>query len=248
MRRLLVLLSVMLALAVSALAAEAQTPVSAIELRITKVNGFNLGGQIEGRFRLTASGPVDLQRVTFLIDGTPIGEIATSPFGMTFDTGSYRTGRHVLSAVGEIPSGLMLESNLLAVEFVSPETARTSMLQIIVPIVAIVAVASVVAIVGPLLVGRDRHRRHDGEYGLAGGAVCKRCGLPFSRHLITLRLFGMRLERCPHCGKWMMASRASPQQLSEAEARLTDQTPRTPAPTEDEDSLRRMIDDSRFEE
>ncbi len=248
MRRSFGFLLIALALSVPALKAEAQTPVAGVELRLAKLNGFSLGGRIQGRFRLTASGPVDLRQVTFLIDGVPIGDATTSPFRITFDTGAYDLGRHDLSAVATSASGETLESNVLAVEFVSPDAARNSTLQIVMPVLGIVLVVSILAIVGPLLGGGVRRGRGIGEYGLAGGAVCRRCGLPFSRHIVTLRLFGTRLERCPHCGKWMMASRASPQQLSEAEARLTDQTARIPAPSEDEDSLRRMIDDSRFEE
>lgn len=248
MRRLLPLLLVPIALAVPAAAAGAQTPAAAIELRIGKINGFNLGGQIEGRFRLTASGPKSLRRVTFLIDGEPMGQISIPPFSLTFETGSYEIGRHVLTAVGEGASGAVLESNVLTVEFVTPEVGRNFTLRIVLPLVAIVALASVVAVVGPLLVGGDRRRGRPGEYGLAGAAVCKGCGLPFSRHLITIRFFGVRLERCPHCGRWQFVGRAGMEELARAELRLADGGDQAPMPTEDEDSLRRMIDDSRFEE
>jgi hypothetical protein len=248
LRRQLGILLVILGLGIAVPGAQAQTPASALELRLSKVNGFNLGGRIQGRFRLTVSGTAELRQVTFLVDGAPIGDATASPFGITFDTGAFEPGRHELSATATSTSGERLGSNVLTVEFVSPETARRSTLQIILPILAILLVGSVLAVVVPLLTSGGRRRVGIGEYGMAGGAVCRKCGLPFSRHFVTLRLLGARLERCPHCGKWQMASKATPEQLSEAEARLKDHATMPATPEEHEESLRRMIDDSRFEE
>jgi hypothetical protein len=247
MRRWFGLLLVVLGLGVPALTAVAQTPVPGLELKISKIDGFSLGGRVQGRFQLAASGPAGLQSVTFLVDGSPIGVVTASPFRITFDTGSYELGRHDLSAVGTSSSGETLQSDILTLEFVSPDAARRSTLQIVVPILAIVVVVTAVVSLSPLL-GTGRRRRGIGEYGLAGGAVCRRCGLPFSRHIISLGVFGKRLERCPHCGKLSFVGRATREQLAEAEARQRGQQTQAPAPSEDEDSFRRLIDDSRFDE
>lgn len=238
---------VLLALGATALNVEAQTQLPELTLTISRVNGFGLGGRIQGRFRLTAAGPADMQRVTFLIDGAPIGEVAALPFRINFDTGSYELGRHDLSAVGISATGKRLEGSPLTVEFVSPETARNATLGIIVPVLAIALAVSAVVGLSPLLGGGARRRGHIGGYGLAGGAICPRCGLPFSRHLFTPNLFGSRLERCPHCAKWSLAGRATPEQLGLAEARQHGQQVQAPASSEDEDSVRRTIDDSRFD-
>lgn len=247
MRRRLSLLFVVLALGIVAPNAAAQTSATSLELRLAKVNGFSLGGRIQGRFRLIASGPADLSRVTFLIDGAPIGEASTSPFRITFDTGTYGLGRHLLSAVATSASGETLESDVLTVEFVSSDEARRSTLQLVGPVLAIVLLVSIMAVVGPLLVPGDRRRRGIGEYGVAGGAVCRYCGRPFSRSIFSPNLLGRRLERCPNCGKWSLAARASAEQLAEAEARQRGQQTRPSAPS-DGDSLRRQIDNSRFED
>jgi len=239
---------VFLALGMSAIKAEAQTPSAQLELRISKVNGFNLGGQIQGRFRLWASGPADLQNVEFIINGESIGGATASPFGIAFNTGSFELGRHVLWAVGTTSTGESQESPRLTLEFVSPDSARLSTLKIIVPVLGITLAISVLAIIGPLLGGGGRRRDQNGAYGIAGGAVCRRCGLPFSRHILRPSFLGVRLERCPHCGAWLLAARANPGQLGEAEARLRGQHADTRNPTGGEDSLRRMIEDSRFEE
>jgi hypothetical protein len=58
-----------------------------------------------------------------------------------------------------------------------------------------------------------------------------------------------RLERCPHCGKWSMVRRATPQELEAAENRLAEDEGRGALVVDDEkERVRRMIDESRFEE
>ena len=247
MRRSLRFLVAIFALGCSVVGAEAQTPSSGLDLRISKIFGFNLAGRIQGTFRLTASGRDDLERVRFVIDGDTLGEVSAPPFSLSFDTTSHALGRHVLAAIGTTSSGLSLESPPVTVEFVSPDSALGSTMQIIVPVLVIALGVSVLAIVVPLIGGGCVAYR-PGEYGMVGGAVCPRCNLPFSRHLIAPNFLGYRLERCPHCGKWSLATRAKAQDLAAAEARLQAQADATPAPSDGKDSMRRMIDESRFEE
>ena len=247
MRRCVFFIVAVFAFGITVVGAEAQTPSSGLDLQISKVFGFNLGGRIQGTFRLIASGRDDLERVRFVIDGETLGEVSAPPFSLSLDTASYTLGRHVLAAIGTTSSGVSLESPLLTVEFVSPDSALGSTLQIIVPVLVIVLGASALAIVVPLI-GGGRAPHRPGEYGIAGGAVCPRCNLPFSRHLIAPNFLGYRLERCPHCGKWSLAARAKAQDLKAAEARLRGQAEATLAPPNGEDSMPRMIEESRFEE
>jgi ribosomal protein L32 len=88
-----------------------------------------------------------------------------------------------------------------------------------------------------------------GEYGMAGGAVCKACGLPFSRHTFSPNLLVGKLERCPHCGKTAIARRATPDQLAEAEARLQAEEGGGMAQSDEspEERLRRQIEQSRYD-
>ena len=248
MRRSLRFFVAIIALGFSVVGAEAQTPSSGLDLRISKIFGFNLAGRIQGTFRLTASGRDDLERVRFVIDGDTLGEVSAPPFSLTFDTTSYALGRHVVAAIGTTSSGLSLESPPVTLEFVSPDSALGSTMQIIGPVLVIALGVSVLAIVVPLIGGGGRVAHRPGEYGIVGGAVCPRCNLPFSRHFIAPNFLGYRFERCPHCGKWSLAARAKAQDLVAAEARLQVQADATPAPPNGDDSMRRMIDESRFEE
>jgi hypothetical protein len=59
-----------------------------------------------------------------------------------------------------------------------------------------------------------------------------------------------KLERCPHCGKWAIVARASPADLEVAEARLQEdhEQGRRPIDREDDQDLKRLLEESRFEE
>ena len=59
-----------------------------------------------------------------------------------------------------------------------------------------------------------------------------------------------KLERCPHCGKWSIARRAMPAELAAAEERLMadNQAGQMAAGESEEEKLRRMLDDSRYED
>lgn len=91
------------------------------------------------------------------------------------------------------------------------------------------------------------------RYGVAGGAVCRRCGLPFARSLMDPNLLVGKLTRCPHCGKWAVLPAASPAELSLAETRERQErdgaaTPAAPGPAASaEEQLRRRIEDSKYE-
>jgi hypothetical protein len=120
----------------------------------------------------------------------------------------------------------------------------------------------VVGIVLALLVARQVFMRRDkpaplgpGErrnYGSAGGAVCRKCGLPFARNALDLNVLMGKLVRCPHCGKWAVLPAASPAELAAAEERerqtLGGATAAAePAQLSSEEQLRRRIETSRYE-
>ena len=108
----------------------------------------------------------------------------------------------------------------------------------------------------PLAVGESR------DYGLAGGAVCRSCGLPFARDMLAMNLLMGKLTRCPHCGNWAVLPAASPAALEAAEERerqalrsggtppaTPPATPPPAAPSElsKDEQLRRRIEESRYE-
>lgn len=122
----------------------------------------------------------------------------------------------------------------------------TQTILIILLVIAIIAFR-----VLPNLVSKSKgDSQHRSGYGVFGGVVCPNCDLPYGRKIGSINLGIGSLNRCPHCGKWRVVRRASPEALTEAEARLDGQA----GPTEEksqiseEEKLRRELDDSRFEE
>ncbi len=216
-----------------------------LTLHLERNFGFAWGDQIQGNFTLTAAGPTDLVHVTFLIDGRPMGEAAESPFEIRFHTGDYPLGRHTLAAEGATAGGDLVTADPVDLEFVSAEVGGQFVLRLMGPLLGLLAVGAVAAVVVPMLF--DRGTFHPGQYGVAGGAVCPRCTLPFSRHALSPNMVFGKLERCPHCGRIGIVPRASPEALTAAEARLAGQSTQD-RPISDEEQIRRQIDDSRYED
>ena len=84
-------------------------------------------------------------------------------------------------------------------------------------------------------------------YGLEGGAVCPKCGLPFSRSIFSPNLLVGKLSRCPHCGKWSVVGRASPDELAAAEAKLRGEKQPAPPAADAETQLHKRIEESKYE-
>jgi len=216
----------------------------ALTLDVNKNFGFAWGHQIQGSFTIRAEGPADLAHVVFLIDGQPMGEAAQPPFHVAFHTGSYALGEHALSAVGETAGGDRISADALRLEFVSPDVGSQFALRLLLPLLALLAVVMLAATAGPMLFGRGTFR--PGHYGVAGGTVCPRCRLPFSRHVLAPNLVFGKLERCPHCGRVGLARWATADELTAAEGRLTgDGAP--PRPVSETEQLSRQIEDSRYD-
>ena len=111
--------------------------------------------------------------------------------------------------------------------------------------VGLLALASAVI---PVLLGRRKSFR-PGVYGISGGAVCPRCAKPFSRSIWAPNLIAGKLDKCPHCGKWSLVRRATPAELQAAEARLAaDATPTTQDEVSESERLRKLIEESRYED
>lgn len=241
------LLLLLLALPLPALA-QGGTPT--LELKLSRDFGYGgFDNRIQGAFSFHAQGPDDLQRVEFYIDDQLVATVDAPPFETKFNTDSYAPGEHRLYALGYTASGQSLESNDFTRVFMTPAEARGTLTQILVPLLVVILIGVLLSAVVPRFFFRGRRAQVVGQYGLAGGAVCKRCGLPFSRHFLSPHLFTGKLERCPHCGKWAFVSRATPEQLAAAEARLAgDDAAQAAAPAEtEEDRLRRQIEESRYD-
>jgi hypothetical protein len=238
----------MLTLLVPLRFASAQEETGSLTLHLRRDFGFSMGGKIQGSFTLSASGPTDLRSVDFMIDAAIVFHDADPPFEFKFHTSDYGLGVHTIQAVGSTASGASLQSEVLRFEFVSAEQGWKTVSVIIIPLFILIVVIGIAGVLTSSLSGRNKKFRL-GEYGAAGGAVCSHCGLPFSRHVFSLNVFLGKLERCPHCGKWGLVRRATPAELSQAEARYqADRQKGRIEPKNEKTKRERLIEESRFED
>jgi hypothetical protein len=246
--------------------ASAQT--DELTLSVRRNFGYGGGSQIQGSFRMEATGPADLVAVTFKIDEAVAGTDTEAPFRVDFQTDDYGIGWHDLSAVGRTVDGRSLGSETRRFEFVSAEVGWQAAAQIGGILIAVV-VGAMLLVFGvttlPGLLGRRQPPLPLGaprNYGMLGGTICPRCGRPFPLHLWAFNVsFAGKFDRCDHCGRWSFVRRASPEALRAAEAaELAQAQPDKPAlgtpaafgggkgvaePTPEE-RLRRHLDDSRY--
>ena len=209
--------------------------------------GYSAGGEIQGAFSLTAEGPDNLARVDYYLDDQLLGSASQAPFKISFNTGNFAVGSHTFLAVGTTTNGAEIRSASRTLEFVSAEDSWQTAGKIVLPILGVVLAMALLGTAGPMLLGRTTVFRL-GEYGAAGGAVCGRCGMPFSRHFFSLNMVFGKLERCPHCGRWAIVPAASSAALQQAEARWrADSQQGELKPESEADRLSDQIDESRYE-
>ena len=106
--------------------------------------------------------------------------------------------------------------------FLNKEESRGAAIGIIGPMLGIVLLVMLAGAGIPALLGR---KEKVGEYGILGGTVGPKCGLPFTLKFWGFNWFTGKLQRCPHCGKWSVVRHASPKALAAAEARWRGETP-----------------------
>jgi hypothetical protein len=181
------------------------------------------------------------------MDGELVYEGSETPFKWQFNTASYPEGRHTFSAIGYKADGTEVQAEPFTRVFLSSDTAWSKTGGMIVPILLIVGAVTLAGVVGPLLFGRSKTHT-PGVYGMAGGAICRRCTFPFSRSMMAPNLLVGKLVRCPHCGKWAILPRALAAALASAEARLAAGSETTIDEPSEAEKLAQMVEDSRFEE
>lgn len=233
------------------IAAQAQEDLPGLTLKLRRDFGYGgFSGDIQGAFTLRAEGPDDLVEVRFYIDDEWIGTDTEAGFAIQFNTGNFEPGVHTLSAVGLRADGSEVRSQAMAREFLSGDQAMKSVTTIVLPMLGVILLLTLAGSLLPMLTGRGSKQRPIGQYGLAGGAVCPRCELPYSRQLLGLNLGLGKLGRCPHCGKWAVVRRANRGALVEAEERLRVDLAggQVEAKPDEEESLRRALEDSRFDD
>jgi hypothetical protein len=138
-----------------------------------------------------------------------------------------------------------ISSNKITKIFLSSEQAWAETQRLIVPILLFTGVLALVGAAIPVLFSWKKDFVV-GKYGPAGGAVCPRCQLPFSRPALSPNLILGKLVRCPHCGKVNLLSRSTSRELEVAENRYTAKDINQVKPTSEQDYYQ-QLEDSRFE-
>ncbi len=220
-----------------------------IRLQLGLVRNFGYGGlgKIQGNFTLRISNPPDgLSEVRFYIDGELLETVETEPFIYKFHTSAFEDGEREMYAQGTLADGVIIESNRISQEFLSSDQAWSETQKLIGPILIGTAVLTLIGVGVPIL-GSKNKKFVLGKYGPAGGVVCPRCDLPFSRSFLSPNLIVGKLVRCPHCGKVSILPRASSDLLQEAESRYARKE--EPGKTHSGKSdLQKQLEESRFED
>jgi hypothetical protein len=252
--RVLLFLALLLALARPALAQESE-----YRLNFRRNFGYGAGINVRGSMSLSLVGNLDAVRsVTYTIDGKEMAVVSAAPFSFTFQTSDYPIGLHEFSAVVETLDGRQVTTPPLQRNFLSSEEESQSMQKIFIPILVGILAFTLIGVgtqvwsarrSGPPAPGTPRN------YGLMGGTICPRCGRAYPVHIWSLSLVAGRLDRCDFCGKWAFVTRRSPADLAAAEqaerAALEASETSLPAAQEngdtEEERLRKMLDESRFD-
>ena len=217
-----------------------------VQVRLIRNFGYGGFGQIQGRFTLKVQEyPEGLELVEFYVDGERVAIDNEAPFEFKFHTSEYEDGLRVLSAIGIFTDGSRVESNRISKEFLSSEQAWSETEGVLVPLLIIVGLLTLAGVALPLIVSNQKDFSV-GSYGPAGGVVCPRCSLPFSRSIISPNLVTGKLVRCPHCGKISILARSSPADLRDAEQRYLQKDGTTPVQSGED--LLKQIEDSRFDD
>jgi hypothetical protein len=157
------------------------------DLNLYLIRNFGYGGigEIQGNFTLKIRDPLtELDKVEFYLDEELIATILQEPYEYKFHTSSYPEGKHTLIAVGTLVDGTPLKSNRITKTFLSSGQAWAETEGLIVPVLLFVAGLTVLGLVIPVLLSRKKDFVL-GKYGSAGGAICPRCDLPFSRFFLS---------------------------------------------------------------
>lgn len=218
---------------------------SPFTLRMVRDWGYGNGTDINGRMSLSVKGDqAQIQQVTFFIDGEVMASVTSAPFKLQFDTNNFESGMHRLTAEVKTIAGETYTTNGLVSNFVEKGAANQSTLKILLLVGGIVAVSMGIQFLMQKNANKNPKYDKNGriQYGVWGAAVCPSCGQPFNRSFLGINLVGVRLERCPHCGKLVAARRASPLEIERANQKTQPEEPQKFVEKPEEEKL----DESRF--
>lgn len=195
----------------------------AYEINLRRNFGYGGGVNIRGTFTIHLVGDeTNVKSVSFYIDGERMATISAEPFNYRFHTDDYGFGNRRLWAEVKLQDGKLQRTPEVRYNFISPADERRQVGTLIGGLVGVVVFTLVVvAIIQTVVFKRRTKQPHKPgqarNYGLLGPTICPKCGRPFPRHIWGINLLVGRLDRCEHCGKWVMTVRATPTALSLAE-------------------------------
>jgi hypothetical protein len=223
-------------------------------LNVHRNFGYSSGSQIRGSFNLDIVGPQTIKSVTYLLDGSVISQVTSSPFGLTIQTSDYALGWHDLSAVVETQDGRKVTTASRRFEFASPEQETSGTLAIVGPILGVVLLVFVLVIGFQMLATRNKPKSslplgESRSYGIRGGSVCPHCHRAVSLHWWAMNIgLGAKFDRCDFCGKWSILKALSSKELAAAEAAELQMAQPTPAVAtkSEKNALDELIEKSRY--
>lgn len=192
-------------------------------IHVRKDFGYGLGNAIQGRFTIRLVGDdTQVEQVTFLIDDEVVGTVGSAPFSHQFSTDEFESGTHRLSAEVDLVDGRVEKTPYLQFNFLSQQESSQQIKYSFIGIGSAIVITLLIAVaVQALVINKKPKGAHPPglprDYGLLGGTICLKCGRPFRRHIWGVNLLVRRLDRCDHCGKWVMTVQATPSALRSAE-------------------------------
>jgi hypothetical protein len=238
----------------AAAAAPVQAQSADLTLYLSKTMGYNSGSDIRGSFRMSVKCSQPLQSVTYLIDGQPITTVTTAPYETKINTAQFANGWHELSAQAVLKDGSTVASTPKRYNFVSAEAESAGMRRILFPVLGVVFGVMLLMVLVQTVLAKKKHPSSpepgtQRDYGISGGAICRKCGRPTPVHWMGFNLGPrVKFDRCENCGKWGVMKIVSLEKLREAEAAERREVQAAPQVTEpsEEEKLRKELDESKY--
>lgn len=215
------------------------------------------GNQIQGTFSLKVQGDEVFEKVIFMMDEVVLGEDSEAPYRIQFSTDNYEPGEHQYWARGIQADGSELESNRIVGMVLTKAETRSNMIRIFVVLGVAIGGVAIVSTFVTNRVSKNVNQNHSFEtkgipdgFSTRGGSICPKCGKPFSFHFWRMNLMTHKLDRCPHCGKWVLVKSMSYRMLEEKirSVRQNDLVSDHEKSVEERqaDEINKKLDDSKF--
>jgi len=200
-----------------------------ISLSINKIEGYNLGSDINGQFTVSAKVSSEVVRVEFYLNGTlQYNDTAGAPFSWTFDTTNYALGNYNITAVAYDSSGQQATA-VLSQNFVEVPVFWS----IILPIIIVVgSIALIISYVWSLLKASNPTK-------------CPKCGHTYTpNRILSIKLGNFAyFTRCPKCGNFFWGKSIKDKPKNDEPSPST-----SPDTLTEDERLRKDIDDSKYED